>query len=56
MMALPMATPDTTPVDEFTDAIDGSLLLQEPPLRPLLVNVAMEPTQTVAAPLTMPAF
>ncbi len=57
MIALPIATPDTTPVDEFTDAINGSLLLQPPPLlRPLLLNVAMEPTQTVAAPLTVPAF
>ena len=56
MVMLPGVRPVTTPVVGFTDAIKGSLLLHEPPLRPLLVNVAMEPIQTVAAPLTIPAF
>ena len=42
-------------MDEFTVAAAVLLLLQLPPPVPLLVNVAVDPTQTVAAPLTMPA-
>lgn len=54
--ALPAAIPVTTPVFTSTDATAGLLLLQVPPLRPLLVNVAVAPTQTVGAPLTLPPF
>ena len=56
MVAVPAATPVTTPVDAFTVATDGVRLLQLPPLVPLLVKVAVDPTQTVAAPLTVPAM
>ena len=56
MVAVPAATPVTTPVAAFTEATDGVRLLQLPPLVPLLVNVAVEPTQTVEAPLTVPAL
>ena len=56
MVAVPGATPVTTPVPEFTVATAVLLLLQLPPLVPLLVNVVVDPTQTVAAPLTVPAF
>ena len=55
-MAEPPLTPVTTPDDAFTVAIAVLLLLQDPPLLPLLVNVVVDPAQTVAAPLTVPAF
>ena len=56
IVAEPPLTPVTTPVDEFTVATAVLLLLQDPPLVPLLVNVVVDPIQTVAAPLTVPAF
>ena len=56
MVADPAATPVTTPVPELTVATAVLLLLQVPPLLPLLVNVVVEPTQTVVAPLIVPAF
>ena len=56
MVAVPAVTPFTAPVVAFTVATDGVRLLQLPPLIPLLVNVAVEPMQTVKAPLTVPAF
>ena len=56
MVADPAATPVTTPVAAFTVATDGVRLLQLPPLMPLLVNVVVEPTHTVEAPLTVPAL
>ena len=52
MLAVPAVTPFTTPEVAFTVATDGVRLLQLPPLIPLLVNVAVEPMQTVKAPLT----
>ena len=45
-----------TPVDEFTIATRLLLLLQLPPLVPLLVNVVTEPAHKVAEPLTRPAL
>lgn len=56
MVALPAATPVTTPVDEFTIATRLLLLLQLPPEVPLLVNVVTEPAHKVAEPLTEPAL
>lgn len=55
MVALPVATPVTTPVAEFTVAAAGLLLLQVPPV-PLVVNGVDKPAHTVDAPLTVPAF
>src|ERR1017187_412534 len=48
MVALPAALPVTTPVLEFTVAAAVLLLLLE--------NVVVAATQTVEAPLTIPAF
>ena len=56
IVALPAATPVTTPVIEFTVATRLLLLLQLPPAVPLLVNVVTEPAQSVAEPLTVPAL
>ena len=56
IVAVPAATPVTKPVVAFTVATAVLLLLQVPPLRPLLLNVAFAPAQTVAAPLTVPAL
>ena len=56
MVVLPVAIPVTTPVIAFTDAAAGLLLLQLPPLVPLLVNVAFKPVHADGAPLTVPAF
>ena len=56
MVALPVATPVTTPVDEFTVATRLLLLLQLPPPEPLLVKVVTEPPHSVAEPVTEPAL
>ena len=57
IVALPAATPLTTPVAAFTVAIAVLLLLQLPvPTLPVLVNVVDEPRHTDDAPLTVPAF
>ena len=56
MIELPAAMAVTTPVVELTVAAAGLLLLQVPPLLPLLVNVADKPAHTEDAPLTEPAF
>jgi hypothetical protein len=56
MVELPAATPVTTPVVEFTVAAAGLLLLQLPPLIPLLVNVVDKPAHTDGPPLMVPAF
>ena len=56
MVAEPAATPVTTPVAEFTVAAAVLLLLQVPPVLPLLVNAVLAPAQTVEAPFTIPAF
>ena len=54
MIALPDATPVTTPLVAFTDATEGLLLLQVPPLFPSLVKGADNPAQIVAVPLIVP--
>ena len=46
----------TTPVAGFTVATRLLLLLQFPPLVPLLLKVVNEPEHNEAAPLTVPAF
>ena len=56
MVALPAATPITTPVDEFTVATAVLLLLQLPPVLPLLVNVVARPAHTAVAPFIVPAL
>src|SRR6476659_1686843 len=56
MFAFPAATPVTTPVVALTVAAAILLLLQVPPLRPLLVKAVVEPIQTEGPPLTVPAF
>ena len=56
IVAEPAATPVTTPVDAFTVAADVLLLLQVPPLLPLLVKAVVEPTQTDGVPPIVPAF
>jgi hypothetical protein len=56
MVALPAETPVTTPVTGFTVATALLLLLQLPPVAPLLVNVAVAPAHIVEEPLTVPAF
>ena len=56
MIELPAAMAVTTPVVELTVAAAGLLLLQVPPLLPVLVNVVDRPAHTVAAPFTEPAF
>lgn len=56
MVALPAATPITTPLVEFTVATAGLLLLQVPPTDPLLIRVVDKPAQTVVVPLISPAF
>ena len=51
MIAVPADTPVTTPVDEFTDAIDG--LLDDHDTEDATVesrNEMLEPTQTVVGP------
>src|SRR5450432_2128210 len=55
MVAVPAALPVTTPV-ELTVATAVLLLLQVPTLVLLLENVVVARTQTVEAPLTIPAF
>ena len=56
MVAVPAALPVTNPVLEFTVATRVLLLFQVPTLVLLLENVAVARTQTVEAPLTVPAF
>jgi hypothetical protein len=55
MVADPAPTPVTCPVTASTVAAAVLLLLQLPPPVPLLVNIAVEPTHNVAAPVTVPA-
>ena len=55
MVVDPAATPVTTPVPEFTVATAVLLLLQLPPVLPLLVKVVVAPVHMVEEPLTVPA-
>jgi hypothetical protein len=52
MVAVPPDTPVTTPVVASTDAREGALLLQVPPLGPL-ESVVVEPTQIAEEPPAM---
>jgi hypothetical protein len=45
MVAVPAATPVTTPVEAFTVATPVLLEVQEPPVLPLLEKVVVPPTQ-----------
>ena len=56
MVAFPDATPVTTPDDGLTDATEALLLLQVPPVLPLVAKVVDKPAQTVDAPLTVPGL
>ena len=56
MVALPAATPVTTPETALTVAVTVLLLLQVPPMLPLLINVVDKPAHTDEAPLTVPAL
>ena len=56
IVALPAPFPVTTPDEAFTDATAGLLLLQVPPLAPLLAKVVDRPAHTVDAPEITPAF
>lgn len=56
MVAFPAATPVTTPDAAFTEATATLLLLQVPPLLPLVLNVVAKPAQTVDEPLTVPGL
>jgi hypothetical protein len=49
MANVPADTPETTPVDDPTVAIESAVVLQVPPAL-VFVNVAVAPTQTDVAP------
>ena len=54
MVAVPAATPVTTPVVAFTLAIVALLVVHKPPVT-VLVNVAVVPVHAVDGPLMLPA-
>jgi len=54
MVAVPAATPVTTPVEAFTVATSGALLDQLPP-GCIEVNVVVPFTQMFCVPLSVPA-
>jgi hypothetical protein len=54
IVVVPAVMPLTTPVAEPTVPIAAFVLLHTPPLVPLVVNVVVAPTHTVAVPLIMP--
>ena len=54
MVAVPAATPVTSPVFAFTVAMAVLLLLQLPPVV-VEVNCVFEPTQIACVPLSVPA-
>jgi hypothetical protein len=56
MVAVPAATPVTTPVLLFTIATAVLLDVQVPPTSPFLVNVTEPLEQISCVPLTVPAF
>lgn len=55
MVAVPTPVPNTTPLTS-TIAIAGLLVLQVPPVLPLVVRLTVEFLQTVEAPDIVPAF
>ena len=54
MVAVPAATPVTTPVEAFTMATPTALLDQLPPLT-VEANVVVPATQMLCVPLSVPA-
>lgn len=56
IVAVPAATPVTTPEEAFTVATPVLLEVQEPPVLPLLVNVVVPATQMFCVPLRVPAL
>ena len=54
MVAVPAATPVTTPVEAFTVATPAALLDQLPPLT-VEANVVVPLTQMLCVPLSVPA-
>jgi hypothetical protein len=55
MVAVPAATPVTTPVLLLTVATPGESDVQVPPALPFLVNVTVLLEQSACVPLTVPA-
>ena len=55
-MAVPAATPVTTPVELFTVATEALLVVQAPPVLPLEANVVVPLTQIACVPLNVPAL
>jgi hypothetical protein len=53
MVSIPALTPYTIPPDTVAVALDA---VQVPPAVPLDVNVTLDPVQTVAVPLMVPAL
>ena len=56
IVVVPAESAVTAPVEAFTDATAGLLLLHDPPALPLLVYVAVAPIQSGDVPLTVPAL
>ena len=56
IVVVPALKAVTTPVEAFTDATAGLLLLQLPPASPSLLYVAVAPIQSGDVPLTVPAL
>src|SRR6185312_16400144 len=55
IVVVPAATPVTRPVDAFTVAAAGLLLIQVPPTLPVLVRLIAKPAHTVGPPVIVPA-
>ena len=56
MVAVPAATPVTTPVEALTEAMPVLPDVHVPPLVPFDVKVVVPPTQTACVPLKVPAL
>jgi len=56
MVAVPAATPVTTPEELFTVATAALLVVQAPPALPFEVKVVLPVPQIVCVPLKVPAF
>ena len=56
MVDVPLVTPLTKPEEGLTVAADILLLLQVPPLAPLVLSWLVAPVQNVVVPLMVPAL
>ena len=56
MVAVPAATPVTTPVESLTVAMPVLPDVHVPPLVPFVVNVVVEPEHIACVPLRVPAL